>query len=658
MPQNPVAVTVSDSLATVSINHPPVNALSVGVRQGLLDALNRTEADPRIKAVLLICQGRTFMAGADIREFGKPPEQPHLPDLILDIEAASKPWIAAIHGTALGGGLEVALACRYRIASASAELGLPEVLLGLIPGAGGTVRLPRLIGPEAALELILSGKPVSASRAMDIGLLDAISTSDLLQDSIEFTACVISQSKRQALSMIAVPAVTNEEDWNNRLTTLKSKSGAQEAPQAVIKAIENTIALPWQAALNKERELFISLRDGPQSAALRYLFMAERSATRMQELKEVVPASLDEVGVIGGGTMGAGICAACLLAGLQVTLIERDSDTLQAGQQRVSTILQNSQQRNLITQQDHTAMLAAFTGSTNYAALHSADLIIEAVFEDMDVKRSVFLLLDKHSKPEAILASNTSYLDVNQIAQSINNPARLIGLHFFSPAHIMKLLELVVTDQADPVTLATGFALARRLRKVCVPAGVCDGFIGNRIMSAYRRSCDEMLEDGAMPNDIDEAMRQFGFPMGIYQMQDLAGLDIAWAMRKRQALTRNPTERYVNIADRLCELGRLGRKSGRGWYVYEGKKDILDEEVQSIIVSESAKKNIERRDFNAQQIIHRILTAMQTEGKAVLNEGIAQSAEAIDVVMVNGYGFPRWRGGPMFMCPMFIGEEK
>ena len=400
----------------------------------------------------------------------------------------------------------------------------------------------------------------------------------------------------------------------------------------------------------QERDLFVALRDGSQSAALRYLFMAERSATRLDKLKEVEPLPLGTVGVVGGGTMGAGIAAACLLAGLSVVMIERDPDALHAGESRVWATLENSLKRTLISEKKHQDLLEAFSGDTRYESLASADLVIEAVFEDMAVKQTVFAQLDQHTKPTAILASNTSYLDVNQIAQHTTNPTRVIGLHFFSPAHIMKLMELVVTNDADTKTLATGFLLAKKLRKICVPAGVCDGFIGNRLMSAYRRACDEMLEDGAMPNDIDTAMVQFGFPMGVFQMQDLAGLDIAWAMRKRQAEHRDPAERYVRIADRLCELGRFGRKTGRGWYVYDGKQATIDSEVEAIILNESANNAITRRPFTAEQIMNTIVSTMQQEGRQVLDEGIAQSAEAIDVVMVNGYAFPRWRGGPMYMA--------
>jgi len=652
MSQQPVSVTVFDSIASVNIDHPPVNALSVGVRQGLLDALEQTEANAQVKAVILICNGRTFIAGADIKEFGKPPKEPSLPDLILKIEAASKPWVAAIHGTALGGGLEVALGCRYRIASSSAKLGLPEVNLGLLPGAGGTVRLPKLIGAEAALDIIFRGKPIDAARAMKVGLVDGISENKLFDDAIVFANRVLQEQPRASIVNQPVPTITDRASWDQKIQQLKAKSKNQHAQLSILRAVENTVELPWQDALQKERELFVELRDGEQSAAMRYLFMAERSATRLPSIKDVQPLPLSNLGVVGGGTMGAGIAAACLLAGFQVTMIERNSEALQAGIQRVQKTLDSSLQRKLISEDQHQSMLATFQGDTDYKALSAADLVIEAVYEDMEVKKAAFALLEQHTKPNAILASNTSYLDVNQIAQGIDVPARVIGLHFFSPAHIMKLLELVIPDSADNTTIATGFALGKQLRKICVPAGVCDGFIGNRIMSSYRRVCDEMLVDGAMPQEIDAAMTDFGFPMGIFQMQDMAGLDIAWAMRKRRAANRHPDERYVRIADRLCELGRFGKKTGRGWYTYEGQNTAgeLDNEVTAIIIEESASEGVQRQTFSADKIMTTILNTMQDEGKKVLAEGIAKSPEAIDVVMVNGYGFPRRRGGPMFIA--------
>nr|WP_255596839.1 3-hydroxyacyl-CoA dehydrogenase family protein [Cognatishimia sp. MH4019] len=400
-------------------------------------------------------------------------------------------------------------------------------------------------------------------------------------------------------------------------------------------------------ALAAERALFLRLKDDPQSRALRHIFFAERSVGKSLPDGSALP--LEHIGVVGGGTMGAGIAVAALLAGLRVTMVERDADAVAAGRTRVVEVLDGSFKRGVLSEDGHAHCLEAFSGSVDYGALAEADLVIEAVFEDMDVKHAVFEALDAVVKPEAVLATNTSYLDVGQIAQAVARPARVIGLHFFSPAHIMKLLELVIPVGADPDAVATGAALGKRLRKITVPSGVCDGFIGNRIMSAYRRACEYMIEDGALPADVDQAMRGFGFPMGIFEMQDLAGLDISWAMRKRQSATRDPAERYVDIADQLCEQGRFGRKTGLGWYLYDGKSAQVDPEVTALIEATSARKGITRTPLSEDEIMGRILDVMQAEGRAILAEGIAARAEDIDVVMVNGYGFPRWRGGPMFM---------
>jgi len=642
-----VKVTIESQLALVTIDNPPVNALSASVRQGLLDAVHEIDDNSQVIAALLLCDGRTFIAGADINEFGKPPLDPALPDVIRKIETTKIPWIAAIHGTALGGGLEVALGCQYRIASSTAKLGLPEVKLGLLPGAGGTLRLPRLIGASSALDMMISGKPVSAHTAFESGLIDRVAQGCLQTEAVKFAAEINTKSSPSALVSRDIPPEPDENAWKDKLKNLRLKYAGQSAPLSIIDVLENSMTLPWQEALKNERSTFNELKASKQSAALRYLFKAERTATRLDHLKSVEACALNQVGIIGGGTMGMGIAAACLLAGLNVILIERDSEALQAGTDRVEAVLDNSLTRRLISEQQRNTMLANFQGSTEYADLGNADLVIEAVFEDMDVKLNVFAQLDKHTKADAILASNTSYLDVNEIAKSVKNPGRVIGLHFFSPAHIMKLLELIVTEHAEPISLATGFSLAKRLNKICVPAGVCDGFIGNRIMSSYRRVCDEMLEEGALPQDIDAAMIEYGFPMGVFQMQDLAGLDIAYAMRKRQSATRDPESRYVHIADKLCELGRFGRKSGRGWYVYDGKKAHVDDEVTDIILAESKRSGLTRRSFSSEQIMDTILHTMQREGQAVIDEGIAQSAEAVDVVMVNGYSFPRWKGGPM-----------
>lgn len=634
------------SIAIVTIDNPPVNATAHAVRQGLWNVVETTESDPSISAVVLHCAGRTFVAGADIHEFGQPPKPPTLPDLLNRIEAAGKPWIAAIHGNALGGGLELAMSCHLRIADTGAKLGLPEVTLGLIPGAGGTVRLPRLIAHDLALDMIVTGKPVSAQRALETGLIDAIAEGDLLANAIAIARKAAKPTPTLARDLRPeTSAGAFEQNAKKHLACAK----ALAAPVAAVEALRNARDLPAAQALARERALFISLRDGEQSKALRYIFTAERNTIRLDRLKGIDPLPLEHIGVVGGGTMGAGIAAACLLAGLSVTMLERNSDAARAGTERVRAILDGSLERGKLTEATYADRLAAFTTQTAYAALADADLVIEAVFEDMEIKQSVFAQLEQVMRPDAVLASNTSYLDIRAMAAATAHPGRVLGLHFFSPAHIMKLLEIVVPDGLDDHVLATGIALARRLGKIPVLAGVCDGFIANRIMSAYRREAEYMLEDGALPWHIDQAMERFGFPIGVFKMQDLAGLDISWAMRKRQAATRDPQQRYVDIGDLLCKAGHFGRKTGRGYYLYDDQgAPRPSSDTEALIKAESARKKIERTTFTDADIMARILTAMQNEGQRVLNEGIALSAADIDVVMVNAFGFPRTRGGPMF----------
>lgn len=642
-----VSLSTQNGVAIVTIDNPPVNATSQAVRQGLLDAVAQTEADDGVRAVVLHCAGRTFIAGADVREFGKPPMEPHLPDVMNAIESASKPWIAAIHGTALGGGLETAMACHQRIAAPTAKLGLPEVNLGLIPGAGGTVRLPRLVPAEAALNMVATGKPVGAAAALRDGLIDAISDGDLVQDAIDLAdkatapTPTIERAVRQPADGAAFEALAAK---------ITAKARGQNAPKAAVQAVKNAFVLTASKALEAERETFLSLKADPQSAALRHIFFAERGTTKIDRIKGVAPKPLAQIGVIGGGTMGAGIAAACLLSGYAVHMVERDMQAAEAGRDRVLATLDGSLKRGLITQDKHQKLTAAFAASDSYGDLGEADLIIEAVFEDMAVKKQVFSQIEAVAKSDAILATNTSYLDVNEIAAQLQDPGRAIGLHFFSPAHIMKLLEIVVHDTVSDETLATAVQFAKGLRKIAVSAGVCDGFIANRIMSTYRREAEYMIEDGALPWEVDRAMVAFGLPMGVFQMGDLAGLDISWAMRKRQAATRDPNQRYVDVGDKLCEMGRFGRKTKRGYYTYEDDpKGQPDPEVEALILSESERKGITRKAMTSDEIMARILGAMQSESQNILDEGIAQSADDIDVVMVNAYGFPRWRGGPMFM---------
>ena len=645
-----VTIEIENKIAVVTVNNPPVNALSFEVRLGLADAVAATDADDAVKAVVLIASGRTFMAGADISEFGKPMTEPGLPDVVLLIEGAQKPWVAAIHGMALGGGLEVALGCHYRIVDRKAKLGLPEVHLGLIPGAGGTVRLPRVVPVSRAVEMVATGKPVGAKEAKACGLADAVFVENLRGDAVVFARGISQKDLPIALVDRSPVEELDAESWSDVGEKLVARARGQNSVIRGVAAVADAVRLSGSAALDNERDIFAALMDDPQSVALRHVFFAERSVTKVAKLKGVRPRDVRHVGVIGGGTMGAGICVALLLAGLSVTMIERDADACAAGQERVSDMLSASMKRGLISKDKRAALLGMFTGDFVYGALENVDLVIEAVFEDMKVKKRVFAELDRVTKSEAVLATNTSYLDVNEIAASVKDPSRVIGLHFFSPAHVMKLLEIVQPDGLADDVLATGFALGKMLRKISVPAGVCDGFIGNRILTAYRRECDYMVEDGATPEDVDAAMKAYGFPMGIFAMQDMAGLDIGWAARKRRATMRDPKERYVRIADRICELGRFGQKTGSGWFKYPkgSRRGEPDPIVEAIILEEAAASGVTRRSFTAKEIIDRILGVMVLEGEAIVAEGVAQSSEAIDVVMINGYGFPRYKGGPMF----------
>ncbi|WP_018689013.1 3-hydroxyacyl-CoA dehydrogenase NAD-binding domain-containing protein [Ahrensia kielensis] len=646
---NPVHIDIDGTIAIVRIDNPPVNALSQSVRTGIVSAIQETDADANIRAVILICNGSTFMAGADIKEFGKPAVPPLLPDVVTALEAAQKPWVAAIHGNALGGGLEVALGCHYRIAQVGTMLGLPEVNLGLIPGAGGTVRLPRLIPMADAFAMITSGKPATVTTAKSTGLIDAVSNTDLLRDAVAFTKTIIDLPKPLALSAKPIKEPLADDEISAKSKATASKSRGQLSPKIAAETMISIQALDAQSGLTLERENFLKLKADEQSDALRYIFFAERSVSKIPSIKSAITKPITTIGIIGGGTMGAGIAASCLLANLNVTLIERDTASLEKGVERIIAILHASMKRGLIDQARYDALTGNLSSSTDYIDIANADFVIEAVFEDMNVKKDVFAKLDAVVKPDAILASNTSYLDMNALAAATVHPERVIGLHFFSPAHIMKLVEVIHTDHVSDDVFATSMALAKKLRKLAVPAGVCDGFIGNRIMSAYRRAAEYMLEDGALPHQIDAAMKSYGFAMGLFEMQDLAGLDIGYAMRRRKDATRDPNERYVDIADKIYRMDRLGRKNGAGFYIYEdGKTPIHDPDIDALVIAESKRKNIARTSMTEVDIMGGLLAAMADEGAALLSENIAASPEAIDVVMVNGYGFPRWRGGPMY----------
>jgi 3-hydroxyacyl-CoA dehydrogenase len=637
----------------VTIDNPPVNALGVDVRRGLLAAIEAADADPAVAAVLLVGAGRNFIGGADIREFGKPPLAPALPDVCNRIEACSKLVVAAIHGPALGGGLEVALAAHYRIALPAAKLGLPEVQLGLLPGAGGTQRTPRLIGAKAALDLMLSGRHVGAAEALKLGLVDrAAQGDDPLAEGLAYTRELLDSDAPVRRTRDAAALAQREEQAaaiEAARTETARKARGLFSPLKIVDAVQAALDLPFDDGLAVERKLFIECLDSPQRAGLVHAFFAEREVLKSPETRAAKPRAIDSVGVVGGGTMGAGITVAALDAGLPVTMIERDEASLARGRAHVEKVYDGLVAKGRMTPDAKAAVMARYTGSTAYDALAGVDLVIEAVFEDMAVKQAVFAELDRVCKPGAVLATNTSYLDIDQIAASISRPADVVGLHFFSPANIMKLLEIVVPAKVAPDVVATAFELAKKLRKTPVRAGVCDGFIGNRILAVYRQAADHMMEDGASPYQIDKAARNFGYPMGPFQVADLAGGDIGWATRKRRAATRDPRARYVQIADRLCEQGWFGQKTGRGYYLYpEGARTgTPDPEVDAVIDAERKRAGIVPRSFTDDEIMRRYLAAMVNEGANVVHQGIALRPLDVDVTFVHGYGFPRHRGGPM-----------
>ena len=646
---NPVLMEVVDDIAVIAIANPPVNALSHAVRSGLDAAFAEIARRDDVKAVVIYGTDRTFIAGADIREFGKPPQEPFLPDLINRIEACTVPVVAALHGTALGGGLEVALGAHYRVAVPNARFGLPEVTLGILPGAGGTQRLPRLAGVEFALEAITSGRQISADEALKTGVIDRISdTSDVREMGLTYARELVASGATPRRTSELSPAPVAAEVFDAARTRLAKKARGQLAPQNCIKAVEGATRLSFAEGLANERALFQELMESDQRAALIHAFFAERQVAKVPEIKDVAPRAIDQIGVIGGGTMGAGIAVSALLAGLQVTLIERDADAVARAEANVSKTLQGSVKRGKLSQEKYDAIMdGTFRASDDYAALAEADVVIEAVFESMEVKKDVFTKLDAICKPGAVLASNTSYLDVNEIAAMTSRPEDVIGLHFFSPAHVMRLLEIVVADKTAPEVTATGFALAKRLKKVAVRAGVCDGFIGNRILSHYRKAGDGAVLAGASPFEVDRALVNFGLAMGPYAVSDLAGLDIGWATRKRLAPTRDPREVYAEFADRLCEAGHFGRKTGKGFYVYGEEGQVPNDEVLEHIAMERAAKGIAAREISEQEIVDRYMAAMVNEAARVVEEGIALRPLDVDVTLLNGYGFPRWRGGPM-----------
>lgn len=640
-----VSATTRNGILVVTIDNPPVNATAADVRLGLSRALAHAEAEGAISGVVITGAGKTFIGGADIKEFGKPAIEPTLPNVIERIEALSKPVVAALNGAALGGGLELALACHYRIASTAAQLGLPEVKLGIVPGAGGTQRLPRLIGIPSAIELIASGRITKAGEALSLGILDEIAETDLVGVAINAAHKLMGTPLRMTGELAIASADPAEIEKVS--SKLLAKARGQKAPAEAVRLIASSHR-PLGEGLADERATFLTLRDSREAAALRHVFFAEREASKVAGLEGVEARPVGTIGICGLGLMGSGIAVAALGAGYTVIGLDQTPEAAEKGRERITGLLERNLASGRLDRNGFDAQTARFSITATDADLSSCDLVLEAVFDDLDVKIDLFRRLDKAIRPDAILATNTSYLNPDEIAAATAYPERVLGLHFFSPAHVMRLLEVVRCRETVPDVLATGLNVAKRLKKLPVVTGVTEGFIGNRIFSAYRREAEFLLEDGALPHEIDAALEDYGFPMGLFAVYDMAGLEIAWARRKRQAATRDPSERYVEIADRLCEAGRLGQKSGRGWYAYPDGKRTVDPEVTAIIEAERTKKGIVARNFSQAEIQKRLLDAMAAEGGALLAEGIAARASDIDLVMINGYGFPAHKGGPMF----------
>jgi 3-hydroxyacyl-CoA dehydrogenase len=630
-------------VAVVTIDNPPVNALKHEVRAGLAEALREAREDAAVKAVVIACAGRTFSAGADITEFGKPPQAPSLHEVIAAIEAMPKPVVAVLHGTALGGGFELALACHFRVAVSGARVGLPEVKLGLLPGAGGTQRLPRLVGPEKALRMIVSGDPIGASEALEYGAIDGIVDGDPNAAAVAFARRVAAEGRPFKLVRDREDKLIGE-GFADAAEELTRRLRGREAPAACVEAVRNAIVLPFDEGLRREGELFRELVAGDQSKAQRHIFFAEREAAKVPDMPEATkPRPIARGAVIGAGTMGGGIAMCFANAGIPVTVIETGRDQLQKGLDRVAANYRVTVSRGGLDAAEMERRMGLITGVTEFEAASEADAVIEAVFEETDVKKSVFAQLDRIAKPNALLASNTSTLDVNEIARATARPHDVLGMHFFSPANVMRLLEVVRGAQTSHEALATAIALGRRLGKVPVTVGVCYGFVGNRMLARRSVETERLLLEGALPQEIDAAVVGFGFPMGPCAMMDLAGLDVGWRIRQGRG-------EHALIEDALCDAGHFGQKTGKGYFRYEvgSRTPLPDPEIEKIILETSARLGVNRRPIGEKEIVERMVLPMINEGARILDEGIAARPGDIDVIWVYGYGWPAWRGGPMY----------
>ncbi len=644
---DPVTLRREGAIAVVTVDNPPVNALKHAVRIGISQKFKEADADANVQAIVLVCAGRTFIAGADITEFGKPPMAPSLIEVITDIDNVKKPTVAAIHGTALGGGLEVTLGCHFRIATKDAKFGLPEIKLGLIPGAGGTQRLPRLIGIEKALPLILSGNPIGAPQALKDGLIDEIVEGDLTKGAIAFAQKLVTEKRplkrvsdmEEKLASIRA----NPDSYGEIAAKAVGRAKGLKAPMAAVEAIKWTLDVPFAEATKRERNKFIELLVTEESKSQRHAFFAEREATKVLDMPaDTKSRDIKQAAVIGGGTMGGGIAMCFANAGIPVTLIETTEDALQAGLAKIKINYENTVKRGGLSELEAEKRVALIKGGVGLEAAKDADMVIEAVFEEMGLKKEIFGKLDQIAKEGAVLATNTSTLDVNEIANATKRPQDVLGMHFFSPANIMKLLEIVRGKATAFDTLQSAISVGRRIAKVPVVVGVCYGFVGNRMLHRRGIEADRLALEGALPQQVDAATTEFGFPMGPFAMGDLAGIDVGWRIRKGLGL-RN------EVADTLAEAGRFGQKTGKGYYIYEkgSRTPIPDPEVEKIILDASAKKGIKRREIDKQEIIERTIYPMINEGARILEEGIAARPGDIDVIWLYGYGWPVWRGGPM-----------
>jgi 3-hydroxyacyl-CoA dehydrogenase len=637
-----VDFSTDGEIAVVIVDNPPVNALKHEVRAGLAEALRRARDADGTKAVVIVCAGRTFFAGADITEFGKPPQPPSLHEVIAAIEAMRKPVVAALHGTAFGGGFELALACHCRVAVADARVGLPEVKLGLLPGAGGTQRLPRLVGPEKGLKMIVTGEPIGAPEALADGILDEIVQGDLRASAVAFARRMVAESRPLRLVRDRDEKLVGE-GFADAAEALTRRLRGREAPEACVEAVRNAIVLPFEEGLRREGELFCKLVAGDQSKAQRHIFFAEREAAKIPDMPETTnPRLIARAAVIGAGTMGGGIAMCFANAGIPVTVVETGRDLLQKGLDRVASNYRTTVSRGGLNADEMERRIGLINGLTEFEAVGEADVVIEAVFEEMGVKKQVFADLDRQAKADALLATNTSTLDVNEIAHATARPQNVLGMHFFSPANVMRLLEIVRGARTSFETLATAVALGRRLGKVPVAVGVCYGFVGNRMLARRSVETERLLLEGALPQEIDAAVAGFGFPMGPCAMMDLAGLEVGWRIRQGRG-------EHALIEDALCEAGHYGQKTGKGYFRYDAgsRTPVPDPEVEKIILEASSRLGINRRSIPQEEIVERMIFPMINEGARILEEGIATRPGDIDVIWVYGYGWPIWRGGPM-----------